>query len=90
MNVANLVSTLLSAYALLIFVYVILSWVLVAGGSGIVYDLYRMLGTVCEPYLGLFRRILPPVAVGGGGLDFTPLIGLIVLQILARLVRSLG
>jgi YggT family protein len=90
MNLFGLLASLISFYAVVILVYVLLSWVMVAGGRGAVYDVYRALGTVCEPYLGLFRRILPPIMIGGGGVDLSPLIGYIVLQILASLVRSLG
>jgi len=90
MGVFGLLANLINLYAVLILVYVLLSWVMVAGGRGAVYDVYRMLGTVCEPYLGLFRRILPPIMIGGGGVDLSPIIGYFVLQILANLVRRLG
>ena len=39
---------------------------------------------VTEPYLRLFRRVLPSF----GGLDFSPLIAIIVLQLAARLIAS--
>ena len=39
---------------------------------------------VCDPYLRLFRRILPSF----GGLDFSPIIAIIVLQLATRLVAS--
>jgi YggT family protein len=39
---------------------------------------------VCEPFLRLFRRILPSF----GGLDFSPMIAIIVLQAAARLISS--
>ena len=39
---------------------------------------------VCEPYLRIFRRILPSF----GGLDFSPIIGIIVLQVAGNLVST--
>lgn len=40
---------------------------------------------ITEPYLEWFRRIVPPV----GGLDFSPIIAVVVLQILQVVVCSL-
>lgn len=39
-----------------------------------------------EPYLGLFRRVIPPI---GGMLDLSPLIGFFALQILQSITLSL-
>lgn len=90
MNAFRLLATAIDLYAVVILVYVILSWVMVAGGRGVVYDIYRKLGMVCEPYLGLFRRFLPPIMIGGGGVDLSPVIGYIVLRIIAQVVSRLG
>ena len=42
-----------------------------------------------EPYLGVFRRMLPAARVGGIGFDWSPVVALLVLfaaiQVLARL-----
>ena len=42
----------------------------------------RFLYDVCEPYLRLFRRILPPL----GPLDLSPIVAVIALVVLAQLV----
>lgn len=73
----SLWDALVNIYGLTIFVYILLSWF---SPSGRLYDIYRLLGTVCEPYIGLFRRFLPPMQVGGGGLDFSPMVAWLVLQ----------
>jgi YggT family protein len=62
----------------------------VANRSTIVADLYRVLASVCEPYISLFRRLLPPISVGSAGLDLSPLVAWVVLQIVASFVRRLG
>jgi YggT family protein len=92
MNVTGLIASLLNLYATLILIYVVLSWFVMtgAGAHGAVADLYRVLATFCEPYLGLFRRVIPPIMVGGGGLDLSPLLALLVLQFVARLIGGLG
>lgn len=81
MSIAELVDTLLRFYGLLIFVYVILSWF---RPSGFVFDIYRTLGTIVEPYVGLFRRILPTAGAGGVGVDFSPFVAYLVLDFVIR------
>ncbi len=83
LSIARIVDSLFSFYSTLIFVYVILSWF---RGEGFLYEAYRVLGSICEPYIGLFRRVMPTLGVGGAGIDFSPLVALLVLQLLRRLV----
>jgi len=83
-----LVSRALSFYQFLIIAYVLLSWF---PASGTVWEIRRVLGTVVEPYLGLFRRIVPLV----GMFDISPIVALLVLQLLVApllltLLRSIG
>ena len=66
-------------YGLLIFVYVLMSWFPM---RGILYDIYRVLGSVVEPYLGLFRSLIPPM----GNFDFSPLVAYFVLQMVVNYV----
>ena len=92
MSAAYVVAGLVRFYEILIFAYVILSWF---RPTGVIFDLYRTLALVCEPYISLFRRFVPVAQVGGGGLDFSPFIALLVLQLLigpglVRLVLALG
>ncbi len=51
-------------------------------------DIYKQpvkfIREITDPYLDLFRRFIPPV----GGLDFSPIVAVIVLQILQILVCS--
>lgn len=63
-------------YQYTIFVYVLMSWFPNFRGS----SLHRFLYSVVEPYLGRFRRIIPPM----GGLDFSPLIGFLLLSFAIR------
>ena len=85
MGTGRFLATFLNLYATVIFVYIIMSW-FVSGSRGWVRDVYVGLATVCEPYLSIFRRLLPPIMVGSGGLDLSPLIGLFVLQLVANFV----
>ena len=82
MQVVQLLDAVLGFYSLLIFAYVILSWFARSGGG--VYEIYQMLGTIVEPYIGIFRRIVPAARMGGGGIDFSPLVALLVLEYVIR------
>ena len=77
MSVAGIVSRVLDFYALLILVYVVISWF---RPSGFLYDVFHVIGTVVEPYISLFRRFMPST----GAVDFSPLVAILVLQYLIR------
>jgi uncharacterized protein YggT (Ycf19 family) len=75
------VSVFTWVYVLLIFVYVITSWIPIPYSlSGV----QRFLRDVCEPYLRLFRRILPPI----GPIDFSPFVAVAALIGLQYVVNS--
>lgn len=74
--------SLMQFYQTLIFAYVILSWFPV---GGIVDDIRRVLATICEPYLGIFRRIIPPI----GMIDISPIIAILALQMIGSLLVRL-
>lgn len=82
----NLIYTIVMAAADfcvgIIFVYILMSWIPNMGG--VLRDFYEVLGRLCDPYLDLFRRIIPPVGGSGFGIDFSPIIAVIVLQVVAR------
>jgi uncharacterized protein YggT (Ycf19 family) len=82
-TLAFVVSRIVGFYSILLFIYVILSWFPV-GRGGLLTDIYRVLASVCEPYIGIFRRIVPMAGAGGVGIDFSPLIALLVLRYLIQ------
>jgi len=43
---------------------------------------------VVDPYLRLFRRLLPQLSVAGLGLDLSPIVAILVLTIVYRLVLA--
>jgi uncharacterized protein YggT (Ycf19 family) len=82
----DFVAVFVGVYVLVIFVYVIASFFRLPYSFN---PVLRFLNDVCEPYLRLFRRILPSL----GPLDLSPLVGVIALlaaeQILVRLLDLL-
>ena len=79
-----LIVRLVDAYSLIIFVYVMMSWV--PHEKGVLADVYRALGMLCDPYLDLFRKFVPPL---GGMVDVSPILALLVLQFGVRLIAAL-
>ena len=55
------------------FARIILSWFPVEPGSGLA-SVYGFLYAITEPVLGPIRRIIPPLGMGGMGLDLSPLV----------------
>ncbi len=85
-DVANYVSALFSVYILIIFIYILLN-LLFSFGLRMPYSrwtdaLMNFLRDVCEPYLGLFRRFIPPV----GMFDLSPIIAIFLLYIVRTIV----
>ncbi len=79
-----LIVTLADVYSMILFVYVLMSWI--PQKTGIVGDIDTILGKLCDPYLDLFRRFIPPI---GGMVDISPIVALLVLQFAVRLIVSI-
>lgn len=75
--------SLSDAYSLVIVIYVLMSWFPI---GGVIQDIRNALGVICDPFLNLFKRLIPPI---GGMVDITPIIALLVLQFGVRFIVSL-
>jgi YggT family protein len=90
-DVAHYLSTLITIYIVLIFIRILMTWF-----TRIPYNRYldavlRFVSEVTDPYLNLFRRFIPPVRLGPGALDLSPIVGVLVLSILGGIVtRAIG
>ncbi|RIX59733.1 YggT family protein [Paenibacillus nanensis] len=71
-TILSFVNIALEVYRYLIFGYVLLSWFPNARESFI----GQLLGRIVEPYIGIFRRFIPPI---GGVLDLSPIVALFAL-----------
>ena len=75
------VNVFATVYGLVLVLYVLLSWIRLPSSLG---PLQRFLYDVCEPYLRLFRRVLPPL----GPIDLSPLVAIFALYLLRYLINS--
>jgi uncharacterized protein YggT (Ycf19 family) len=85
-DIANYVDALFTVYILLIFVYILVN-LLLSFGLRTPYSKWTdavlsFLRDVCDPYLRIFRRFIPPI----GMFDLSPMIGIIVLYIVRTIV----
>ena len=79
--IVNFIQLLISALMVLVIARVVVSWVAPTGGGGLVAFIYQ----ATEPFLAPIRRFVPP----SGGLDWAPLIAMLVLGLLLRVVVRL-
>jgi YggT family protein len=85
-DVANYVGALFEVYIVLIFIYILLN-LLFSFGLRMPYarwtdTVLNFLREVCEPYLRLFRRLIPSF----GMLDLSPVVAIIVLYVVRTLL----
>ena len=88
-SIASFVSALVIVYTIMIIAY-ILSSMFFAFGGRLPYarwssEVLGFLRDVCEPYLGFFRRFIPPL----GPIDLSPVVAITLLQIVGRIVVRL-
>lgn len=88
-NIADYVNALFYVYILIIFVY-LLTNLMLGMGLRLPYSrwsdaILNFLRDVSEPYLRIFRRIIPTV----GMFDFSPVLAIFVLYILRAVISSL-
>jgi YggT family protein len=88
-DIAGFLGALLTVYTLVIIAYVIVNLVLSFGArppySKTVDAVLGFLRDTAEPYIRIFRRFIPMV----GPLDLSPLVALIVLQLVGSIVVNL-
>ena len=85
-DIADILSSILYVYGIIIFIYIVVQLLFNAGirppysrSSNAVLQFLR---DVCEPYLRLFRRLIP----GMGGWDFSPMLALLTLYVVNRVI----
>lgn len=73
----------LNIYLIILTVRILLSWFQTADWAA---QIISFLSPITDPYLNIFRSIIPPL----GGLDLSPILAFIVLQLLQGLLAPLA
>jgi YggT family protein len=85
-QIADYVSTVVRVYIILIILYIVVQLLFAAGFrppySRTLDRVLSFLREIVEPYLRLFRRLLPTF----GGLDFSPILAIFTLGILDQVI----
>ena len=88
-EIAGYLSTLIYVYTLLIVLYIVVQLLFAFGVrppySRVSDAVLSFLRDVCEPYLRIFRRVIPMA----GSFDFSPIVAILVLSIVGNLIVSL-
>lgn len=85
----DLVLTLLQVYFFAVLAWVILSWIRVSSTHPL-GRVQHFLDRIIYPVILPIRRVVPPVRLGGGALDLSPIILLIGVRILMSIVANLA
>jgi YggT family protein len=81
----DLLDTALYLYFLAVFAWVVLSWIPMSSGHPL-GRVKHFLDRIIEPVIRPIRRVIPPIRLGGGALDLSPVILLIGIQLIRRLI----
>ena len=88
-DIATYVDALFTVYFILIIARIILSWIQQFRPIPYNLALRAAIGFIEEsvdPYLNLFRRVIPPLRLGGAGLDLSPMLAIFLLLIVQSIV----
>ena len=88
-DVADYVSALIIVYIGLIFCNILLSYVPRMPYRPWLRSVLDFITDTTNPYLNLFRRLLPPIGGGGFAFDLSPMLGIILLVLLQAIVPGL-
>jgi len=86
MTGSQIILTIIQILTFVIFLRVILSWIVVMmrTRNEFLISAYRILEQITDPILAPLRRIIP----SAGGIDFSPMIAIILLWILGMVVAE--
>ena len=71
-SIINFIAAAFTIYQFMIIIYIFMSWVPSVRNSTV----GEYLGKLVEPYLGIFRKFIPPI----GMIDISPIVALLLLR----------
>jgi len=85
-EIADYIDALFLVYMILIFARILLSWIPRIPYNPVLSAVVNFIHQVTDPYLRIFRRVIPPLGGGGFALDLSPIIAIFVLIIVRSIV----
>jgi YggT family protein len=74
----DLICLVLNLYWFVILARIIMSWIRITPGTPVA-SIYSVIFSITEPVLGPLRRMIPPVRMGMGAIDVSPIIVIVVI-----------
>ncbi len=81
----HIIYLIVEIYLFILIVRILLSWFPISPDSPI-SPVVKVLSAVTDPVLRPLRRVLPPLSFGGMGIDLSPIILCVFLEILLRIL----
>lgn len=88
-DVADYLRTLLTVYIVIIFIRILMMWFTRIPYNRFLDAFLKFVSEVTDPYLNIFRRIIPMIRLGPGALDLSPIVAVLVLSIVGGIVINL-
>jgi YggT family protein len=88
-DIADYVDAVFLVYLILIFARILLSWIPRMPYNPTLRAVVTFIEETVDPFLNLFRRLLPPLWGGRFALDLSPIIAIFVLLIVRSVVVGL-
>ena len=88
-EIAGYIQTLVIVYVILIFIRVIMSYFTRIPYNLVLDKVLTFVRDVTDPYLNMWRRILPMAKLGPAAIDLSPMVGTIVLIVVGNIVASI-
>lgn len=85
MSTIELINSAFNVYRLLLIGRILMSW-FPSPSNPTLRSIFEAVYAVTEPFLSIFRRLLPTANLGGMGIDFSPIIAFFVLSIAQNVV----
>jgi YggT family protein len=85
-TIADYVEAVFIVYFILIFIRILLTWVPRIPYNRTLRAVVGFIEEVTDPYLNLFRRVIPPLGRGGFALDLSPMLAIILLYVVGSIV----
>ncbi|GCL49247.1 MULTISPECIES: YggT family protein [Microcystis] len=79
--ILTIINNFLQIYSVILIVRVLLTWFQNAGWA---YQIMSFLSPITDPYLNLFRSIIPPL----GGMDLSPILAFLLLNVVQSVVAT--
>ena len=88
-DIGGYIETLVIVYVILIFIRVIMSYITRMPYNLVLDKVLTFVRDVTDPYLNMWRRILPMARLGPAAIDLSPMVGTIVLILVGNIVAGL-